>query len=250
MISLAKILIINGSQRKKNTFDLLQRIAEHFNGYDVEILNISDYNIQTCSGCENCLRKGTCPIKDDANIILEKMIKADGLIIGAPIHLRQIPGTLKNIFDRGCAWYHRSPVVGKPILFVTTTQVTGSKATIKYLKDLSVQWGTIDSGNISRTLFNLDKPVLEKDFSKFKKYLKEENLKKYRPSFKQVFEFNTQKILAEEILPIDLEYWTEQGYINHPYFFQCRINFVKRLLGFSYYKFLKNIISKNKLDSI
>ena len=27
--------------------------------------------------------------------------------------------------------------------------------------------------------------------------------------FKQIFEFNTQKVLAEEILPMDKEYWEE-----------------------------------------
>ncbi|MBN2605622.1 MAG: flavodoxin family protein [Bacilli bacterium] len=247
---MAKILMINGSQRKKTTYHLLKKIGEQFNEHEVEILNVSDYDVKPCVGCENCLRKGTCHIQDDASIILNKMIEADGLIIGSPVHLRQIPGYLKNIFDRGCAWYHRSPVVGKPVLFVTTTQVTGSKASIQYLKDLSVQWGTIDAGNISRTLFTLEKPLLEKDFSKFKKYLNKENLVKYKPSWKQIFEFHTQKVLAEEILPIDLEFWEKQGYLKRPYFFICKINYVKRFVGYLYYKFLKNIISKNKKQNI
>jgi multimeric flavodoxin WrbA len=243
---MAKILMINGNQGKKTTYHLLQRIGELFSEHDVEIVNVSDYNVKPCVGCENCLRKGTCHINDDADIILNKMIEADGVIIGSPIHLRHIPGYLKNIFDRGCAWYHRSPIVGKPVLFVTTTQVTGSKAAINYLKDLSVQWGTVDAGNISRTLFTLDKPLLKKNLNKFKKYLDKENLKKYKPSMKQIFEFNTQKVLAEEILPIDLEFWKEKGYLSSPYFFTCKINFLKRFVGYSYYKFLKNIISKNK----
>jgi len=243
---MANILMINGSQRKRNTYKLLQRIAEQFKEHEVEIIHLNDYDVKPCVGCENCLRKGTCHITDDASSILNKMIDADGIIIGAPIHLRQIPGYLKNIFDRGCAWYHRSPLVGKPILFATTTQVTGTKAAIKYLQDLSVQWGTVDSGNISRTTFNMEKPIQEKKLLKFKLYLDETNLKKYRPSFKQLFEFSTQKVLAEEILPIDLEFWQEHGYIKSPYFFPCRINFVKRFSGFLYYKFLQFIISKNK----
>lgn len=243
---MAKILIINGSQRKKNTFTVLQKISELLGDHDLEFINIKDYNVKPCAGCENCLRKGTCHIEDDASKVLEKMIEADGIIIGSPVYLRHISGYLKNIFDRACSWYHRSPIVGKPVFFVTTTQVTGSKASMRYLKDLSVQWGTIYAGHISRTLFTIDKPYLESDLSTFIKYLNKDNLIHYRPSIKQIIEFNTQKILAEEILPIDLSFWEEKAYIQKPYFFKCKINYVKRLIGFLYYKLLKRIISKNK----
>lgn len=243
---MSKILIINGSQRKKNTFKVLQEVANYFDKYDIEIISISDYNVEACTGCENCLRNGICNINDEANIILNKMIEADGIIIGSPIYLRHIPGSLKNIFDRGCSWYHRSPVVGKPIIFVTTTQVTGAKELNKYFKDLSIQWGTVYSGRISRNMFTLNNQYSDKVFSKFKKYLDRDNLINYKPSFKQIMEFNTQKILAELVLPIDLEYWEKHNYINKPYFYSCRISFFKRLFGCLYYKLLKSIISKNK----
>jgi multimeric flavodoxin WrbA len=243
---LAKILIINGSPRKKNTYGLLKRIEKEFKYDTIDFLYVSDYDVKPCVGCEGCLRKGICHIKDDASIILNKMIEADGIIIGSPIYLRQIPGNLKNIFDRGCAWYHRSPIVGKPIFFATTTQVTGTKALMKYFKDLTVQWGTIYAGSINKNLFNLEKPYRIKKLNKFKKYLDINNLKKYRPSMKQIFEFHTQKVLASEILPLDKIYWDEKGYMDKPYFYTCRINLVSRSIGYFYYKFLKNIISKNK----
>ncbi len=245
---MAKILIINGSQRKRNTFNLLKKIEKEFSNDEVKFVNVSDYNVKPCTGCEQCLRKGMCHIQDDAIKILDMMIEADGIIIGTPIYLRQIPGNLKNIFDRGCEWYHRSPIVGKPIFFATTTQVTGTKSAMTYLIDLTVQWGIIYTGKINRTVFNLDKPLEKNSFRKFKKYLNKDNLLKYRPTLKKIFEFNTQKVLAEEVLPIDLEYWNEKGYIGSPYFFKCKINPISRLLGYLYYKFLKNIISKNKTE--
>lgn len=243
---MAKILIINSSQRKQNTYSLLKRIKDEFQNHEVEFINVSDYDVKPCIGCENCLRKGVCNIEDDSKKILAKMIEADGIIIGTPIYLRQIPGNLKNIFDRGCEWYHRSPIVGTPMFFVTTTQVTGTKSAMNYLRDLSVQWGVIYTGKINRTLFNIDKPIDPKDLKMFKKHLKKDSLKQYKPSYKQIFEFNTQKVLAVEILPIDQEYWEKKGYIGSPYFFKCKINPIKRLSGYLYYKFLTNLISKNK----
>lgn len=245
---MSKILIINGSHREKNTYNLLKKIERQLNEHTIEFINVSNYNVHPCMGCEKCLRKGLCHIQDEANTILEKIIESDGVIIGTPIYLRQIPGSLKNIFDRGCEWYHRSPVVGKPMFFVTTTQVTGTKIAINYLRDLTVQWGIIYTGRISRTVFNLDKPIDVRKLNKFKHYLNKKNLKNHKPSTKNLFEFYTQRVLAEEILPIDQEYWEEKGYLNRPYFFECKINIFKRLIGFLYYKFLKNIISKNKKE--
>lgn len=232
--------------RKKSTYSLLKNIESYFGDFEVEFVNIKDYDIKPCIGCENCMRKGTCTIKDEANLILTKISDADGIIFGSPVYLRQLSGYLKVLFDRGCSWYHRSPLVGKPVLFVTSTQVTGSKSTIKYLNDLSIQWGTITAGNISRNMFNIEKNIETKSLDKFKYYMDESNKKKYKPTFKQIIEFSTQKVLAVNILPLDKEYWEDKRYINQPYFYECQINIFKRLVGTLYYNTLNYFISKNK----
>lgn len=243
-----KIVILNSSLRKKTTYNLLKKIETHFDDYNIDFINIKDYEIKPCIGCENCLRRGQCNIKDQTQIVLDKLSQADGIIIGTPVYLRQISGHLKVLIDRGCAWYHRSPLVGKPILFVTTTQVTGSKQAIEYLKDLSLQWGTIDTGYISRRMFNADKDLTDKSLKLFEYYLKDKNKLKYRPTMKQILEFNTQKVLAVNILPLDLEYWTEKEYINKPYYYKCKINIFTRLIGIMHYKILSYFIAKNKTE--
>lgn len=240
------ILIINSSVRKKATYTLLKTIANLLGDYNVEFLNIRDYDIKPCVGCENCLLNGHCNIDDQANIILQKIRQADGIIIGTPVYLRQISGYLKILIDRGCAWYHRSPLVGKPILFATTTKASGTKEAIRYLKDLSVQWGTIDTGYVSRTMFNMENKLEEKSLNLFKYYLDDSNRLKYRPTIKQIIEFNTQKVLAVSILPLDLQYWTKKGYVEKPYYYACRINIFKRIIGRAYYQMLSYFINKNK----
>jgi len=245
---MSKIIIINSSMRKKATYSLLKRIEALLSDFEVEFLSLRDFDIKACVGCENCLRRGNCSIKDEANILLQRMSEADGIIIGTPVYLRQISGYLKILIDRGCAWYHRSPLVGKPILFVTSTQVTGSKQAMKYLDDISVQWGAINSGSISRTMFNIDKELKPSSLAKFQYYLDDVNKKKYRPGLRQVLEFHTQKVLAVNILPLDLSFWSEKGYIDKPYFYKCRINIFKRLIGYLYYKMLSHFIRKNKIE--
>ncbi|MBN2653462.1 MAG: flavodoxin family protein [Spirochaetales bacterium] len=243
-----KILIINSSIRKKSTYSLLKRIEALLGESEVEFVNIKDFNIRPCTGCENCLRKGTCPLSDDANLLLSQITSADGIIIGTPVYLRHISGYLKVLIDRACAWYHRPALAGKPVFFVTTTQVTGSRQAVRYLQDLSVQWGTIYAGALPRTMFNLEKELKKRTFSKFLFYLDDKNTTKYRPSFKQLLEFHTQKVLAVNILPLDLEYWREKGYIDKPYYYDCRITLCKRFLGHLYYKMLSYFIGKNKVE--
>ncbi len=244
-----KIVIINASIRKKSTYSILKRIESTLGNYNVEFLCISDYEVKPCVGCENCLRNGSCFIKDDSEKLLTKISEADGIIIGTPIYLRQISGYLKVLIDRGCAWYHRSPLVGKPILFVTSTQVTGSKQAIKYLNDLAVQWGTINTGNISRKMFDHKKKLPNKQLNLFRYYLEDEHKCNYKPSLKYILEFATQKVLAVTVLPLDYEYWKAKGYIDKPYFYNCKINIFKRIIGYIYYKILTFFITKNKTNS-
>lgn len=241
-----KILIINSSIRKKFTYSLLKKLENLVSDYEVEFISIKDFKIKPCVGCENCILKGNCNIKDDAEVLLSKMKMADGIILGTPVYLRQISGYLKLLIDRGCAWYHRSPLVGKPIFFVTTTQVTGSKQAIKYLEDLSVQWGTLYAGSLSRTMFKLDNELNKNILSKFKFFLEDSNRKKYKPSLKQILEFNTQKVLAVHVLPLDRKFWEEKGYIQRPYFYDCKVNIFKRIIGYLFYRMLSYFIGKNK----
>lgn len=241
-----KILILNGSMRKKNTFSLLKKIEASFEDCDCEFVNLSDYVIKPCIGCENCMRNGVCNIDDDVKALLDKMIASDGLIIGTPIYLRHISGYLKMLIDRGCAWYHRSPLVGKPIYFVTSTQASGSKKAVRYLKDISLQWGTIYTGTLSKTMFNMEKPVDINELNDFKIYLDAGQKKNYKPSLNQIIEFNTQKILAMYVLPLDYAFWHEKGYLQRPYFYTCHINLFKKWVGHMYFKLLSYFISKNK----
>lgn len=244
------ILILNGSLRKKTTYSLLKNIEDLLGEYTCEFVNISDFHVKPCVGCENCLRKGECFIDDDAQIILDKMILADAIVIGSPVYLRQISGYLKMLFDRGCAWYHRSPLVGKPIFFVISTQASGAANATRYLKDISLQWGTIYTGCLSRTMFNLKNPLPDKLLKLFKKYLDIDQRKHYRPTYAQIIEFNTQKVLAKYVLPLDREFWQENDYFDKPYFYECKISLAKKVIGHSYFKLLSFFISKNKSDNI
>ncbi len=66
------------------------------------LLNISDFEIRHCTGCDTCVRKKPCPESehDDMPKIEEHLLKADGIIISAPSYFTTVPGVLKDFIDR------------------------------------------------------------------------------------------------------------------------------------------------------
>lgn len=238
-----KILLINSSNRKKNTYNLLQSIEKLLKkqNFDTEIINLNDYKIDFCRGCEVCILKNKCFVKDDVHIIMEKIINADGLIIGTPVYLNNMSGILKSFIDRTCGWFHRSPVAQKPTLLLANTQGSGLKPTLKSIQESIIQWGVAFCGTISRNGRSFNEAIKEKELSKFIN-LVNSNGEGYTPSFKEIMTYNTQRTLATNVFPIDKEYWENKDWINQSYFPGAKVSFIKKTYGNMMYSMLCKVI--------
>ena len=238
-----KVLLINSSNRKKNTYNLLLSIENILKdkGYETELITLYDYKISFCKGCEACILKGNCFINDDCNKIMEKIINCDGLIIGTPVYLNNMSGILKAFIDRTCRWFHRSAVSQKPTLILANTQGSGIKNTLNSIEEVMIQWGVCLGGTISRNGRSFNKPIEEKELSQFINLLNCDG-KKYSPNFKEVYTYNIQRALATNIFPVDKEYWESHDWLNTPYFPQAKLNSTQKLYGNSIYKLLCSVI--------
>ena len=69
------------------------------------LIDLHEYNILPCTGCDSCVRKKPCPesAKDDMAELEGKLTQADGIIIAAPSYFTSVPGILKNLMDRSRA---------------------------------------------------------------------------------------------------------------------------------------------------
>ena len=69
------------------------------------VLNIRDFNILHCTGCDSCVRKKPCPqsANDDMPKLEKELIDADGIIIATPSYFTSVPGILKDFIDRSRA---------------------------------------------------------------------------------------------------------------------------------------------------
>ena len=107
-----KILLINGSPKGKrsNSLKLAYSFIEGFkNGctddeesISIDELHVASMNIAACKGCFACWQKtpGICCIKDDMQMVIEKLIEADLILWSFPLYYFNVPGILKNLIDR------------------------------------------------------------------------------------------------------------------------------------------------------
>lgn len=101
-----KVLAINGSARKDGNTAIMLRaaLAEiEAAGIETELVQLHGKVIQGCLACMQCWEKkdGHCAIKKDLlNELLDKMVAADGLLIGSPTYFANVTSNIKSIIDR------------------------------------------------------------------------------------------------------------------------------------------------------
>ena len=102
-----KLMAFVGSPRKGgNTDILIDKVIEGAKSkteVEAEKIYLYEANIKYCNGCgAHTVLKGSkdCPLGDDMQGILERMIKADAFIFGSPNHGRTISAAMTNFIAR------------------------------------------------------------------------------------------------------------------------------------------------------
>ena len=101
-----KVMAINGSARKNgNTFMMIESVLAELEmeGIKTELVNLSGKSLRGCIACYKCFENQNkrCAVKDDDfNEVLEKMVEADGMILGSPTYFSNVSSELKAVIDR------------------------------------------------------------------------------------------------------------------------------------------------------
>nr|MDO8108817.1 flavodoxin family protein [Candidatus Sigynarchaeota archaeon] len=99
-----KVLAINGSARgaKGNTQILLETVGKGLKEkkIDFEIITLADKKLNPCKGCGSCAGKRKCVQDDDINAIFQKMLEADGIILGSPVYFGNVSSRMQMLIER------------------------------------------------------------------------------------------------------------------------------------------------------
>lgn len=149
-----KVLLINGSPNAKGcTFTALSEVSRVLQecGIETEIAQIGNKAVRGCIGCGGCREKKRCVFQDDiTNEMIEKMEKADGLIIGSPVYFASPNGNLISMLDR--FFYAGDCFAHKPAAAVVSARRAGTTVT---LDDLNKYFGIRQMPVVSSTYWNM-----------------------------------------------------------------------------------------------
>ncbi len=101
-----KVIAINGSPRKKgNTAILIDTVLAELKkeGIATEQVQLGGKKIHGCTACKKCFENQNkhCSIDNDIlNVLLDKMLEADGIVIGSPTYFSNVSTEVKALIDR------------------------------------------------------------------------------------------------------------------------------------------------------
>ena len=116
-----KVLILSASPRKGGNSDTLcdqfLRGAKE-SGHQAEKVFLRDKKIGYCTGCGVCNKTHRCVQDDDMAEVLEKMVRADVIVMATPVYFYAMNAQMKTVIDRVAPRY--SEVSDKDFYYLLT----------------------------------------------------------------------------------------------------------------------------------
>ena len=223
-----KILTIIGTPHKGNTRAIVDLFLDEFKDNEVdEIVLPNDFN-DVCLGCANCILKGEdkCPHYSRINPIIEKIEKADLIILATPIFVGSCSSGMKTFLDHlAYMWLVHRPkesMFNKVGLIITSAGGSGVKATTKLLKNNLFYWGVPQIYNYGVTTMKMGgnyadykkkdkiRKQVKKKAIKVQKSLNNRKVKLKTKIFFTIFKMSQKNGWNK----LDVDYWKEQGWLD------------------------------------
>jgi len=225
-----KILIINGTDYKKNTYFIAKQLVSKLpcQKTDIKEIVLPRDLPEHCAGCGVCFRQdiSLCPHRETTKRLQQMLDKADVLIFVSPTYVYHSTGAMMDFLDHFCSiWLLHKPMKSmfqKQAVVISTSAGKGHKSAIKDVVDSLQYWGI---PRIYTLGISLKAEAINKTSPKKIKYIynstsKIANKIKNRygnvtpsPHAKYLFKTIRALIRHVDMQPTDKEYWKKQGWL-------------------------------------
>lgn len=152
-----KVLILSSSPRRGGNSDML---CDEFlrgaieSGNEVEKIFLRDKTIYYCTGCSTCsLHHKSCPQKDDATEIIDKMLAADIIVMATPVYFYTMSAQMKTLIDRCCGPY--TEMKNKEFYFIVTAAEDEKKKMLRTIDTFQGFLDCLENPILKGTVFGL-----------------------------------------------------------------------------------------------
>jgi len=238
-----KVTAFLGTQSKKATYTAVQEFEKELKQYgevDFEYVFLSDYHLEFCRGCKLCFVRGEeyCPLKDDRDVLLEKIESSDGIILATPNYAFQVSARMKNFLDRLAFIDHRPRFFNKTCTAIVVQGFYGGGDILKYLSFAAGNMGfRFTRGCCATTLdpiTGLQRERLDRKISRASAgFYKELMRPTPAPSlFKlALFRFGRTFVRSVDHENKDYRHYKEQGWFESDYYHDTSLGPLKKLAG-------------------
>jgi multimeric flavodoxin WrbA len=234
-----------GSARKGHTYDAVVQFLSNLQpmgDIEYEIVRLSDYRIEACRGCKVCFEKGEehCPLKDDRDVLIGKMMASDGVVLASPNYSFQVSALMKLFLDRLGFAFHRPRFFGKTFTSIVAQGIYGGNKIVDYLD--FVGYGLGFNTVKGSCIMTID-PVTEKQQRKIDRALAGQARRYYarleKPGYPvptliqlMIFRLGRTKIRRElDDSYRDYTYYAGKGWLESDYYYPTRLGTLKKGAG-------------------
>ena len=147
-----KILGINASPKGKEsqTLRLVNAVLEGARGAGAEtdLVDLCKLEIQYCTACGTCYDSGECTLVDDFPDLFDRMMEADGIVLGSPNYIDSVTAPMKAAFDRLADAIHCQMFSGKYGCAVCTAGGSNEMEVVKYMNHVLTSLGATAIGGV------------------------------------------------------------------------------------------------------
>jgi multimeric flavodoxin WrbA len=207
------VMAFNGSPRKRNwnTVTLLNNALEGAAsaGAETELIQLYDLNFSGCISCFSCKKigrkkDGVCAVQDDLTSVLDRVRRADALIIGTPVYYGAESASTRALLERLCFPYNKYSKDRKSLF--------PKRITTALIYTMNVSEELLGTLGYDRH-FNITKMALEKHFGTCELLLSTDTLQysDYNKYESEIFNREAKIRRHAEVFPADCRRAFELG---------------------------------------
>ena len=240
-----KVTAFVGSARKKHTHEAVVRFLSNLQSMgdiEHEIVHLHDYRLEYCKGCKVCFSKGEehCPLRDDRDVLIEKMMASDGVIFASPNYSFQMSGIMKTFLDRLAFAFHRPRFFGKTFTSIVTQGIGLGKKTVD---SLDFAGKCLGFSTVKGSCIKALEPMTDREKQKMDRVLAAQARRYYArlekpgppvPGLLMLMGFRmgrTNVKLELDDRSRDYTYYAEKGWFESDYFYPTRLGLLKKGAG-------------------
>ena len=147
------VVAVNGSPHAGagNTSMMIEMLRDPLaqEGFQLDVINLAECDIDYCYGCAFCLEKGKCWIDDNHRSIAKRLLTADGIVMASPVYVLSVTAQMKAFLDRSLGYGHKPRSTWKPGLAVCVSAGLGETEVGDYLAGILRIYGAFPVGTLT-----------------------------------------------------------------------------------------------------